>query len=255
MTQEALGLRSSLLESAGFKHAFFTRHGGCSTGEYQSLNFSYAVGDEPNAVDENFARAGRSLGLSAERLYFLAQVHGATAIDLETGAAATRAELMHVQGDALVSGDASAACCVRTADCLPILVADQSTGRVAAIHAGWRGLVGGVIPSALVQLGGDPRNCLAAIGPHITVQHFEVSDEVARELAQCSPALNVVRRGDPRPFVDLEAVARAHLLHGGLAAAAIDRVGGCTYADSVDYFSFRRQGRQSGRHLSAIVPR
>lgn len=258
---------SPLLSAAGFRHAFFTRHGGVSTGPYRSLNFSYAATDSEANVRQNLARAAATLGLPAARLYFLSQVHGVD-VKLLHGDE-DREVVLFEQGDAVVSQDPTLACGVRTADCVPILIADRISGGVGAIHAGWRGTVSGVVAQAvraLRELIGGPSDLIAAVGPHISARAFEVSEEVAAELAACSSLPDVVLRADvaadgsvvatyPRPHVDLRRIIRGQLLELGLDAGAIDDVPGCTVLDAQDFFSYRRDGAASGRHLSAIVPR
>lgn len=260
-------LSSPLLTHAGFRHAFFTRHGGVSAGPYRSLNFSYAATDSEANVRQNLARAGVALGVPATRLYFLSQVHGVEARTLHGNE--DREQVLFEQGDAVVSLDPTLACGVRTADCVPILIADRTSGGVGAIHAGWRGTVSGVVAqavSALRELIGAPGDLIAAIGPHISARAFEVSEQVAAELAACSKLPGVVQRAElasdgrvvqpyPKPHVDLRRIIRGQLLELGLTGTAIDDVPGCTVLDAEDFFSFRRDGAHSGRHLSAIVPR
>lgn len=249
-------LQSSLLTRAGFRHAFFTRAGGVSEHEFASLNFSVAVGDTPDNVAENLRRAAQALGVAPGRVYFASQVHGAVA------------ELVHpeVGFDSFVCREADIvfghspeiACGVRTADCVPILLAAQRTGSVAAVHAGWRGVVGGAVRAGLASINRvseDASDVIAAIGPHISLEAFEVSDDVANELAQASPDPNVVERSRARPHVDLRRIVRAQLESMGVKSTAIDDVAGCTFLESARFFSFRRDGKRSGRHLSAIVPR
>lgn len=248
--------QSPLLQAAGFRHAFFTRSGGVSSGPYESLNFSVAVGDLANNVQENLARAARALGVTPERVYFLSQVHGAEVKLLEGGE--DRHEVLHERGDAVAALCGDLACAVRVADCAPVLIGDKTSGAVAAIHAGWRGVVAGVVAAAVRRLRAEvgEGELVAAIGPHISVANFEVSEDVAEKLAGASPDPDVVdRTRGPRPHVDLRRILRAQLRQLGLADTAIDDVGGCTVGDPRLYFSFRRDGRQSGRHLAAIVPR
>lgn len=246
-------LFSPLLTRHGFRHAFFTRRGGVSEGPYASLNFSFSVGDDATRVDQNLRRAAALLGVAVSRLYFLSQVHGNHCVELDS-----RADQRHVvftEGDALVSGETDVACGVRTADCIPVLIGDPVTGRVGAAHAGWRGLVAEVIGQTVRQLvgDGDVSRCVAAVGPHIEVGAFEVSEEVAEEIRAKSPGVDPVVRGPQKPHVDLRKVAQAQLEQLGLPAGHIDHVAGCTYSDAERFFSFRRDGKASGRHLSAIV--
>ena len=132
-----------------------------------------------------------------------------------------------------------------------------------AIHAGWRGVVAGVVEAGVACLRrsvGGSGELIAAIGPHISVAAFEVSEEVARELDGASPVPGGVVRpqagaASAKPHVSLRFIVTQKLLALGLIEARIDQVGGCTYLEPESYFSFRRDGKRSGRHLSAIVPR
>lgn len=249
-------LESALLRESGFRHAFFTRGGGVSEGPYASLNFSRAVGDAPERVAQNLALAGEALGVPPDRIYFLSQIHGNAAVAL-TGEERADAVLER-EGDAVVSRAPGLACAVRTADCVPILVADKQSGAVAAIHAGWRGLVRGVVETGVAALraaaGGEPE-LVAAVGPHIRLWSFEVDDNVAEELAAVSPVPCVVRRDGMKPHVRLDNIVRAKLAALGLTPENIDDVGGCTVSEPERFFSFRRDGKVGGRHLAAIVTR
>lgn len=247
---------SRLLSEAGFAHAFFTRRGGVSGGPYASLNFSISVGDTPENVGRNLASAAEALGVEAGRIYFMSQVHGDRTYVLDGNEQPS--EVLLEQGDAIVATDPTLACAVRTADCVPLLLADAKSGAVAAVHAGWRGLVSGVIASAVLALrthsGRDPE-LIAAIGPHISLAAFEVSEDVAEALERAAPGLPVVNRLEPKPHVDLRLIARAQLSAEGVSTEHIEDVVGCTFGDPERYFSFRRDGARSGRHLHAIVPR
>ena len=249
---------SPLLHQAGFRHAFFTRSGGASQGPFESLSFSTAVGDDPRHVDENLRRAGALLGVDAERVLYLSQVHGREARFYRTPE--QRSTLITLEGDAIGGAEPSTAYGVRSADCVPILLADVDSGAVMAIHAGWRGMAGGVVEAGVARLRqnlGQDGELLAAIGPHISVAAFEVSDDVAAELAAACPVPGAVVRqpSTAKPHVNLRFIATQKLLALGLTEATIDQIGGCTVLDAQHYFSFRRDGKRSGRHLSAIVPR
>ena len=245
------------LEAAGFAHAFFLRGGGLSAGPYHSLNFSWAVGDDEQKVRGNLGRAARVLGVPPARVYFLSQVHGADTVALRGDEAWEN--VLRLEGDALLARSGGLACAVRTADCAPILLGDPHSGAAAAVHAGWRGLVAGVLGravEAMAQMSAKREQLVAAIGPCIGVNAFEVSEDVAQQLADCVGSASVVRRDlGPKPHVDLRAVARTQLSKAGVTGAQVEDVPGCTYTDTSDHFSYRRDGRASGRHLAAIVPR
>jgi YfiH family protein len=247
---------STLLTHAGFRHAFFTRRGGVSSGPYASLSFSVAAGDTEECVSANLERAADALGVTAARVYYASQIHGAEALLID--GSEDRRKVLFCEADALVGQNPETAVGVRMADCLPILIGDRASGSVAAIHAGWRGLVRGVIASgigALRRKTGAPGDLVASIGPHITGSAFEVSEDVADDLWRASPAEGVVERGSgPKPRVHLARIARAQLEEAGVAPDAIEVVAGCTFGDRDDFFSFRRDGPKSGRHLAAIVP-
>ncbi len=225
-------LLSRALEDAGFRHAFPQR----------------------GATDEELALG---LGLEAPRIVQAKQVHGARAV------LAAEAREAGCEADALVAraADGAIAVGIRTADCVPVLVADVATGDVAAIHAGWRGVVRGVIPAALAQLCGGPgargAELVAAIGPCIGPCCFEVGADVAAEIAAAArgAAVIVVAEHGPKAHVDLRAAVRAQLVFAGVGAARIEDVTGCTKHEPERFHSFRRDGKSSGRMLAAIATR
>lgn len=251
----SLALRSALLTDHGFRHGFSLRHGGASTGPYASLNLGDKVGDDPRAVAENHARFAADVGYAGESLYLVSQVHG----DLveEVDPAVTPSDFRLREADALVSRHAGHAIGVRVADCVPVLVADPETGAVAAIHAGWRGVVACVIEQALSVL--SPRagraGLVAAIFPCIGVEAFEVGDDVAAQVAHAAGDDRVVHVRAPRPHVDLALAVRCQLVALGLADARVETVLGCTFSEPARFFSHRRDQGLTGRHLAVIVPR
>jgi YfiH family protein len=227
-----------------------------SEGPYESLNFSVTVGDDPEKVARNLALAAQTLGVRDGRIFFLSQVHGAVARVIAGGE--TLDEIRALEGDALLGARPDLACSVRTADCIPLLVADRLSGAAMAIHAGWRGIVRGVVEAGVAsfyELAGSRAELLVAIGPHIRERAFEVSEDVARELESASPVGGVVDRSGAKPHVSLVRIVLGKLAALGIPAAAIDDVGGCTHSEPERFFSFRRDGRVSGRLLSAVVPR
>ncbi len=227
-------ITSPKLEAAGFCHAFFTSEGGVSTGRYASLNLSETVGDSPADVEENLTRAANWLRLAPSELCWQRQVHGRDVVVLR--GTESSLEVRSMNGDAVIVTGARLAACVRTADCVPVLIADQELGHVAAVHAGWRGIVTGVLPETLArlfELGSQPACLIAAIGPHIRVGAFEVSEEVGQRINAATPHIDVIHRdvGD-RPHVALVESVAEQLRILGLKNEQIDDVGGCTFADS-----------------------
>ncbi len=219
------------------------RGGGVSAAPYASLNLGDHVGDVPAAVAENRRRLKIAADLPAEPRW-LAQVHGIRVADLDVGGSAAAADGAHTRRPGRV-------CAILTADCLPVLFAAESGEAVAAAHAGWRGLAGGVIEATVRALAVDPRTLLAWLGPAIGPRHFEIGAEVRGELLRgdggAEAAFTPNARG--RFMADLQALARRRL-----ARLGIERIyggGECTFSHPDKYFSHRRDG-QTGRQATLI---
>jgi purine-nucleoside/S-methyl-5'-thioadenosine phosphorylase / adenosine deaminase len=198
----------------------------------------------------------QALGIDERRFYQASQVHGAAVVVADGEPARIRTQ----EADALVARAAGAAVSVRVADCVPVLVGAPSSGAAAAIHAGWRGIVRGVIPRALAELsrltGGSERaveaGLVAAIGPCIGPCCFEVGSEVANEIAGAVSEDVVVNRRGGKAYVDLRRAVRAQLRTLGLRDEDVEDVPGCTKHEPERFFSFRRDGANAGRQLGII---
>jgi hypothetical protein len=256
---KAEALVSAVLADAGFSHAFFTRRGGVSPADIGPLNFAVSAGDDPARVAENVVLAAAELGVPAARVYFLSQVHGVAHALLDGSEAL--ADVVTREGDVTVAREPGVACGVRTADCVPVLVADRRSGAAAAIHSGWKGTVLDVVAAGVaalrVAVGDGEPELVAAIGPHIERCCFEVDADVAGDLARASSLGRSVvdERAGGKSHVDLRAIVRAQLVAAGVTDAAIGDVPGCTVCDVTRFHSFRRDAAGSGRMLSAIVSR
>src|SRR6266567_1688063 len=167
---------ASLCALAGIRHAFFTRDGGVSDGVYASLNGGVGSHDLPAKVAENRARMAASLGVDRERLITAHQIHSPDVVTAEKPWAVEA----RPRADAIVTKVAGLAVAVTTADCGPILFADEQARVVGAAHAGWRGAFAGVIEAtiaAMEQLGADRGRIIAALGPTIRQANYEVGPE------------------------------------------------------------------------------
>lgn len=218
-----------------------TRAGGVSVPPWNTLNLGIAVGDDPDAVRENRARL-RSI-LPADPRWLL-QVHGDRVVDALQVIDLERADASHTDRPGIV-------CVVQTADCLPVLFTDRAGTRVAAAHAGWRGLAAGILENTVAALATDPSDLLAWLGPAIGPTAFEVGDEVraAFVAASADAADAFVPHGDGKCLGNLHRLARQRL-----ATAGVRNVSGgdlCTVSDPARFFSHRRD-RVSGR-MAALV--
>jgi purine-nucleoside/S-methyl-5'-thioadenosine phosphorylase / adenosine deaminase len=234
------------------RHGFSTRRGGVSTGRYATLNVGGKWGDDPEAVAHNRRRLAAAGGFDWARLYTAKQVHGARVALVVDGTLAER--VAETEADVVVTAVPGAAVGVYTADCVPILVADDE-GRVAAAHAGWRGTVQGVAVAAveaLVSIGARRERLRAAVGPSICAHCFEVGDEVAAQFDALVPSA-VLRAAGQKAHVDLWEANRRLLTSAGVAEAAIDAHPPCTMCEPDRFFSFRRDGAGIGQHLSFVV--
>ena len=245
-------------------HAAFTlRTGGVSKGCYASLNLGTHVGDAADHVAENRRRLRAALSLPGEPLW-LSQVHGKTVLDADAlvrdgvpnPPSGTRSDAPPV-ADAVVTRQCAVVCAIMIADCMPVLFAARDGSVVGAAHAGWRGLVAGVLENTVRALDNEPSQLLAWLGPCIGPAHFEVGAEVrAAFLTACQSSRCVERtesafkpndRG--RWQCDLRALARARLEAAGVTA--IHGPPACTFQDASRFFSHRRDG-VSGR-LAALI--
>ncbi|MBK8172400.1 MAG: peptidoglycan editing factor PgeF [Sandaracinaceae bacterium] len=248
-------LRSQLLSRHAITHGFSLRTGGVSRGAFAGLNLGRAVGDELGAVEENHRVLARAVGYDAARLFETAQVHGRAVRVI--GANENPAEVRREEADALVTNVRDVAIGVRVADCLPLLLADPKAGVVGAVHAGWRGAAANIVGAsldAMASLGASPADIVASIGPHIRSCCFEVGDEVVDALGKVAHRVEFVDATQgPKPHVNLSRVVSAQLQARGVLATGIDEVEGCTRCDAARFFSYRRDGKASGRHLAVIA--
>lgn len=218
-----------------------TRTGGVSAGAYASLNLATHVGDDPAAVAENRRRL-RAL-LPAEPLW-LSQVHGTTVARAEDAAEG-------VAADAAFTRRAGRVCAVLTADCLPVLLCNDAGTVVAAAHAGWRGLAGGVIETALRATNEPPARLLAWLGPAIGPQAFEVGAEVRATFLAHSPdaAAAFAAKENGKWLADLYRLAEQRL--NALGVSRVYGGGRCTFLEADCFYSYRRE-KTTGRMASLI---
>ncbi|MFT5720265.1 MAG: YfiH family protein [Motiliproteus sp.] len=222
-----------------------TRMGGVSQAPFDHLNLGEHVGDNIQAVGANRSLLQEALGTDV-RCQWLNQVHGAEVARLERVGPV-------LDADAAVTQKPAIACLVMTADCLPVLFCDRQGTRVAAAHAGWRGLAAGVLEATLEAMRVPPHELLCWLGPAIGPRAFEVGAEVRQQFCRQYPEAEAAFVSQDRLrnswLADIYQLARLRLARAGVTAI----YGGeaCTYTDRERFFSYRRDG-QTGRMASLI---
>jgi purine-nucleoside/S-methyl-5'-thioadenosine phosphorylase / adenosine deaminase len=250
-------LGSSLLSAVpGLRHAFFTREGGVSNGIYAALNGGLGSNDDPVHVAENRRRMAEHVGVQPERFISLHQIHSPDVL-VADGAWPSGPR---PRGDALVTRTSGLALGVSTADCGPVLFVDPNARVIGGAHAGWKGALNGVLEStisAMEKLGAERGRIIAAIGPLIRQESYEVGNEFVSRFIEADAENAVffipsVREG--HAMFDLAGFIRMRLEAAGILM--IDDIGLDTYADE-RFFSYRRSVHRRepdyGRHIHAIA--
>ena len=247
----AVVLQTPVLQHPGVVHGFATRRGGVSSGSFSSLNFGKKGGDDPQNVQRNLDRLGARIGFQPGRCFRLSQVHGrrVVLVDEQSDPEA----VAHEEADALVTRTPGITVGVNTADCVPVLFVAPGRRVVAAAHAGWRGVVRGVLQATaetmVRELGCTMGDIRAAQGPCIGPCCFEVGQEVAERFAEI-PGVIIRTEGRTRPHLHLPAAVNYVLLEMGIELTSQPSV--CTHCQDDVFFSYRRDGAGTGHHLSVI---
>lgn len=221
-----------------------TRQGGVSLPPYDSMNLGEHVGDDPRAVRANRDLLRQALELPAEPRW-LNQVHGTAAVHQG------ERDMGVIEADAAWADRPGVVLAVMTADCLPLLLCDRAQRRIAAVHAGWRGLAAGVIEKTIDAMDSRGEDLLAWLGPAIGPQAFEVGEEVRAAFLAHDPAARdaFLPHGSDRWLADIYRLARLRLHERGVRQ--VSGGGFCTHTDRARFHSYRRDGR-CGRMASLV---
>ena len=229
-----------------------TRHGGCGEGTYATFNCTHYCGDNSEHVKTNLENLGALLP-ERPRVFVIPRQTHTTNVRIITDVP-TQEELQDV--DAVVTHLKGFCLCVSTADCVPILIYDKKKQVIAAVHAGWRGTVGRIVEKTLevmkLHYGTDGKDVIACIGPSISLESFEVGDEVYEAFAEAGFEMERIAKKYEKWHLDLWEANRLQLLAHGVLPEHIEVAGICTYQQHEDFFSARRLGIKSGRILSGI---
>ncbi|MBP1584882.1 MAG: peptidoglycan editing factor PgeF [Lachnospiraceae bacterium] len=243
-----------------YPHGFSTRSGGVSTGVYSSLNLGMNRGDDEDNVKENYRRFLKSCGIDTEEFVCGEQVHVSNVMIV--GKEHARKPYGYdelFKADGYVTKDSGVPLVIFTADCIPLLMADEKAGVVAAVHSGWRGTVQDIeknAVSAMISLGASCENIKACIGPAIGRCCFEVGEEViqsVRELLGTDPADLYDKKDNGKFLLDLKSVLKRCLVRSGLSGDNIDIIPDCTMCLHDKYWSHRYTGGVRGSLASVIM--
>ncbi|WP_022762522.1 peptidoglycan editing factor PgeF [Butyrivibrio sp. AD3002] len=252
-------IKSSIIS---YPHGFSTRTGGVSEGIFESLNLGMNRGDDPENVKENYHRFLKSCGIEAEEFVCGQQVHGNNVMIV--GKEHARKPYGYdelFQADGYVTAGSGVPLVIFIADCIPLLMADEEAGVVAAVHSGWRSTVQDIEREAvnkMLSLGATKDHIKACIGPAIGRCCFEVGEEVIEEVNSLleGDAADLYNRKDNGKFMlDLKGVVKRSMLNTGLSEKNIDIIEDCTMCMPHKYWSHRYTGGNRGSQAAIIMKR
>lgn len=237
-------------------HAVFTRQGGLSPAPWHSLNFGGTVGDERERVVENRHRAFRALGRAPHSMFDVWQVHGAEVVVAVTSGFSSPPEF---KADAILTDQPDITLFMRFADCVPILLHDPRKGVVGIVHAGWQGTVKKILREAIRTMqaayNSNPADILAAIGPSIGPDHYEIGENVIGRVHASfkGDAPSLLLPHNERVHFNLWAANRLTLEQAGVGQIEVSEL--CTACHTHDWFSHRAEKGQTGRFGALIALR
>lgn len=236
-------LTSDILSHNKTAHFFSTKLGGESSGVYASMNLGIYTNDEPDVIVENFVRIAEATGVGLEEIVYMNQVHGDRILVVEEQ---NFEEIAGSDADALITRSSKIAIGVFTADCVPILLHDASSGVIAAVHAGWKGtkleIVRKTIEVMCNELGANVKDIRAAIGPSIGSCCYEVEDETAVHFS-CKQK----QKPEGKWHIDLAQENKSQMISSRLLEENIDVCGMCTKCGDSLFYSYRRDNAETGR--------
>lgn len=237
----------------GLLHGFMGRRGGKSVGRYAGLNVSYRVGDDNKIVSQNVCDMKLAVGIHDGKIVTMRQMHGDNIIEIKDKQLKEAGE-----ADGMVTGENGIYLGVLTADCVPLLFIAPKQRLAAAVHAGWRGTLAGIAAKTVglfkSQYDVAASELEVALGPSIGVCCYEVNDDVAAPLMKkwgrlTTPSIAVK---DGKSFLNLSRLNRDILRAAGVPGKQLHEIGPCTNCAPDEFYSYRRQGGETGRQISIV---
>ncbi len=237
-------------------HMFTTRLGGKSKGGYESLNLCLNTGDNPENVKENFSIISKKMNVPVNRIFLAKQIHKDGII--RVSGKDNQGEILSGTADSLITDSPGTLICVKTADCCPILLASTEKKVVACIHSGWKGTLIKNIEKTILFMATrfslSKNSIKMAIGPAISQRNYQIDKKRAEKfINNIDYAQKHIKQTGSKLFLDLKGLNVETALKAGIPNENIEISDQCTYGNSELFFSFRRDGRASGRHLSGIL--
>ncbi|WP_298436984.1 peptidoglycan editing factor PgeF [Geobacter sp.] len=252
-------LEPALFTAAGVSaHGFTTRHEGVSRPPYNSLNLGANTLDSSHAVEGNRSILARGFGADVERLVTVTQVHGVDLLVIDSPNP-DYSYFQKLEADGIITNQPGVMIGVCVADCVPVLLLDPVKRVAAALHAGWKGTAAGIcrkgIDAFIDLFGSDPRDILAAVGPGIGPCCYEVDTPVAEAFRRGGHAWEEVAtiRGVARWRLDLAKANARQLAEAGVPERNIETSGQCVSCAPELFFSYRRDGGETGRQMGFIM--
>jgi YfiH family protein len=237
----------------GLLHGFMGRRGGKSVGRYAGLNVSYRVGDDFKTVSQNVCDMKAAIGIHDGKIVTMQQVHGDNLIEVKDKKMKEAGE-----ADAMVTAESGVYLGVLTADCVPLLFIAPKARLAAAVHAGWRGTLAGIASKTVDDFnnryGINADDLEVALGPSIGVCCYEVNDDVAQPLMKKWGALTTpsIAMKNGKPHINLSRLNRDILRAAGVPGTQLFQIGPCTRCAAEEFFSYRREGGETGRQISVV---
>ncbi len=258
-------LESTALAECDFLvHAFCTRQEGVSGADFSSLNFSIRTGDDPERVKANWGLLSDAFGIPSGQFLTVHQVHGDRVHDVAGSVChIPRSEAfppeVDLSCDALITDRPEIALGIKTADCVPIFLADRVKRVIGAVHAGWRGtalgIAGKAVDAIMERFSSRPEDIVAVIGPAIGPCCYEVDDTVFRAMPSPGGGASFFRLGrrEGHWMFDLAAANRQQIEERGVSPGNVFSAGVCSSCREDSFYSHRRDGGRTGRHLNFLM--
>jgi YfiH family protein len=245
----------NLTQQSDIDHFFTTRTGGVSVEVFRSLNFGTQHGEAEN-MTTNLQILSASFQFDQSRIILPKQTHSDRIVVITTN----YSEQILDETDALITNLTSVCLAVKTADCVPILLFDPVKKAIAAVHSGWRGTVQNIIGKTIKKMnqtyGTNPNNLVAAIGPCISQENYEVGNDVFEYFQKLFPEQESILRFEPnekKALLNLTEANKRLLIESGVKEGNIECSGICTFSNQNDFYSARRDGQKTGRMLNGIM--